>query len=337
MNRHSLVSVIIIFLNEKNFLQEAIDSVFDQTYENWELLLVDDGSTDGSTEIALRYAKENPGSVHYFEHGNHQNLGMSFSRNLGLRNARGKYIAYLDGDDVWLPHKLEQQVAIMECQPEAAMVYGPLTMWYSWTGKPEDLNRDHLYGLQANGVRLRSDILLQPPRLLALFLRYEQFIPTGILVKREALLKIGGAEEIFRGDYEDAAVLVKLCLSSAVFVSSQSWFKYRQHPNSHSKMIVRSGKYNSSRLFFLNWVENYLSAQEIQSPEVWQALQKVRYQVLWNIRHPKTYCLLENCGSLIKEAEKFAVYFGHRILPDSVRNWLNFLRHKIAIRKITYR
>src|SRR5215211_6343875 len=108
-----LVSVVIPFLNAERFIQEAIESVFAQTYDNWELLLVDDGSNDGSTRIALEYAERNSGRVRYLQHPGHRNRGVSASRNLGISSARGEYIAFLDADDVWLPHKLEQQVEIL--------------------------------------------------------------------------------------------------------------------------------------------------------------------------------------------------------------------------------
>src|SRR4030095_6915955 len=114
MGSKKLVSVILIFLDAEPFIQEAIESVFAQTYDHWELLLVDDGSSDGSTAIARHYVEQCPENVRYFEHQGHQNRGMNASRNLGLRHARGKYIALLDADDVWLPVKLEQQVAILE-------------------------------------------------------------------------------------------------------------------------------------------------------------------------------------------------------------------------------
>jgi glycosyltransferase involved in cell wall biosynthesis len=109
----SFVSVIIIFLDAERFIREAIESVFAQTHDNWELLLVDDGSTDGSRSFALRYAEEHPDKVRYLEHANRQNKGMSASRNLGIANAKGEYIAFLDADDVWLPNKLEHQVTIL--------------------------------------------------------------------------------------------------------------------------------------------------------------------------------------------------------------------------------
>src|SRR5918997_1425231 len=117
-----LVSTILPFLNAEKFIEEAIESVFAQTYDDWELLLIDDGSTDGSTRIALQYAERHRGRVRYLEHPEHQNRGVSASRNLGISHARGEYVAFLDADDVWLEHKLEQQVAILSSHPEAGMV-----------------------------------------------------------------------------------------------------------------------------------------------------------------------------------------------------------------------
>src|SRR5919107_1887161 len=110
MSSRPLVSTVVAFLNGERFIEEAIESVLAQTYDNWELLLVDDGSTDGSTRIALQCAEQYPAKVRYLEHLGHQNCGMSASRNLGVSRAKGQYIAFLDADDVWLPHKLQQQV-----------------------------------------------------------------------------------------------------------------------------------------------------------------------------------------------------------------------------------
>ena len=86
------VSVIVIFLNEERFLEEAIESVLAQTYHDWELLLVDDGSTDRGSDIARDYAQRFAGQIRHLEHGGHANRGMSASRNLGLRHAKGRFI-----------------------------------------------------------------------------------------------------------------------------------------------------------------------------------------------------------------------------------------------------
>src|SRR5262245_28935708 len=117
-----LVSVVIIFLNAEKFLQEAIASVLTQTYPNWELILVNEGSVDASIDIAMSHARSRPKKIRYFTHEGRVNLGMSASRNLGIENARGTYIAFLDADDVWMPAKLEEQVAILENEPAVAMV-----------------------------------------------------------------------------------------------------------------------------------------------------------------------------------------------------------------------
>src|SRR5262249_12893548 len=97
-----LVSVVVPFLDAGRFLRQAVASVFAQTYPSWELLLGDDGSGDESTETALRLAERHPATVRYFEHEDHANRGPSASRNVGLRAAKGEYIAVLDADDVWL-------------------------------------------------------------------------------------------------------------------------------------------------------------------------------------------------------------------------------------------
>src|SRR5262245_42468246 len=91
MSSAPLVSAIIIFLDEERFLAEAIESVIAQSDRDWELLLVDDGSTDGSTAIARGYAARMPDRIHYYDHEAHANRGMSAARNLGLGHARGRY------------------------------------------------------------------------------------------------------------------------------------------------------------------------------------------------------------------------------------------------------
>ncbi len=131
--RQPLVSVLTAFFNAEEFLQEAIESVLAQSYENWELLLIDDGSQDNSTAIARNFAVKHPEKIFYIEHDHHQNRGAAASRNVGLRIARGEYIAILDSDDVWLPHKLDRQVAILQAEPRATMVYGVSLYWHSWS------------------------------------------------------------------------------------------------------------------------------------------------------------------------------------------------------------
>ena len=215
-----LVSVVAIFLNGERFLDEAIQSVFAQRYPHWELLLVDDGSTDRSSAIARGYAEREPARVRYLEHPGHSNLGMSASRQLGLQQARGEYLALLDSDDVWLPEKLERQVAILEAHPEVAFLYGAPLYWFGWTGQAEDRARDYVIDL-----KLPADRVYEPPALLIPFLQRSAPTPcpSDVLVRRAVADRVGGFEAHFTGVnmvYEDQGFFSKLLLHAPAFASS---------------------------------------------------------------------------------------------------------------------
>jgi glycosyltransferase involved in cell wall biosynthesis len=147
MSRRARVSVVMPFFNLESFLAESIESVLAQTCQDWQLLLIDDGSTDASGSIAKSYAEQYPDRIQYLAHENGVNRGASASRNLGLRHATGDYVALLDGDDIWLPRKLEEQVALLDSMPEAGALYGRTLLWYSWTGASTDRRRDRLQPL----------------------------------------------------------------------------------------------------------------------------------------------------------------------------------------------
>ena len=134
MSANPVISVVIIFLDPGAFLEEAVESIRRQTFRNWELLLVDDGSNDGSSEVARQAAEAEPHRVRYLEHPEHANRGMSASRNLGCVRARGTYITFLDADDVLRPEALETLLSTLRTAPRAAMAYGPVEYWYSWAG-----------------------------------------------------------------------------------------------------------------------------------------------------------------------------------------------------------
>lgn len=276
-----LVSVIVIFLNEETHLPEAIDSVTAQTQEGWELILVDDGSTDASSVIAKQIAADHPRRIRYLEHPGHQNLGMSQSRNIGVDAARGRYIAYLDADDVWRPEKLERQLELMADQPEARIVYGPLHRWFSWTGDPADEGRDDLYGIHGDGLTLGLNRLYRPPELVALFLEHKDLVPSGALFERDLFIEVGGAEPSFRDDYEDAAVFVKMCLRAAAYCADDSWYLYRQHPN----RSWSESDHSPVRLRFLDWTAGYLEQEHLGDPMLERALGRGRRKITNPRRH----------------------------------------------------
>ena len=103
-----LVSIIMPSWNTGRFIAESIQSVINQTYQKWELLIVDDCSTDNTDEIVASFQDER---IRYF-HNDH-NSGAALTRNYALREAQGEWIAFLDSDDLWLPEKLEKQLNFM--------------------------------------------------------------------------------------------------------------------------------------------------------------------------------------------------------------------------------
>jgi glycosyltransferase involved in cell wall biosynthesis/SAM-dependent methyltransferase len=312
------VSVIIIFLDEERFIHQAIESVFCQTYGDWELLLVDDGSRDASTQIARRCAEQNPGRVQYLEHESHRNRGMSASRNLGLHHAKGDYIAFLDADDVWLPAKLERQLAIMKSQPVAAMVCGPVQWWYSWTGNADDVQRDFVVAPSCP-----PDTLLKPPQLLIHLLQHETVTTTSGLLRRQAIDSVGGFEEIFHGLYEDQAFCAKFCLKAPVFVASECWYRWRKHPDSSCSVAVTSGEYRRARVKFLEWLEAYLHEQRITNSRVWSILRRE----LWRSRHPRLERIVVRLQRTANKARRRVMKTARRVLPAAVRDRLRSLRH----------
>lgn len=107
---NELVSIIMPSYNTANYIEASIESVRHQTYENWELIIVDDCSTDNTDEVVRPFLADR--RIHYLK--NEKNSGAAISRNRALREARGRWIAFLDSDDLWLPEKLEKQVSFME-------------------------------------------------------------------------------------------------------------------------------------------------------------------------------------------------------------------------------
>ena len=105
-----LVSIIMPSYNTAEYIAESIKSVLDQTYTDWELIIVDDCSTDNTDEAVAPFLTD--GRIKYLK--NDKNSGAAVSRNKALREAGGKWIAFLDSDDLWLPEKLERQISFME-------------------------------------------------------------------------------------------------------------------------------------------------------------------------------------------------------------------------------
>ena len=112
MTEETLISIITPVYNAEEYIEHTIQTILNQTYQNWELLLVDDCSTDQSATIIQRYQIEEPNRIQY--HRMETNSGAAKSRNRGIEEAKGKYIAFIDADDLWEPTKLARPIEFMK-------------------------------------------------------------------------------------------------------------------------------------------------------------------------------------------------------------------------------
>jgi glycosyltransferase involved in cell wall biosynthesis len=257
-------SVVLIVFNGEQFLSEAIESVLSQTIGDWELLVVDDGSSDGSRSIAESFAAKDS-RVRVLAHPGGANRGMSATRNLGLREAKGESVAFLDHDDLFEPAKLETMLGLLEAHPDAAAAIGPNLRWYSWREGSAEADVAQSLGDGSRG-------LIAPPGLLPAFLVRSAATPLGPIVRRRVAREIGGFEESFRGMYEDQVFLARLMLRHPVAITDAVLHRYRQHESSCVTETRRSGRDLSARRRFLDQLEAEIDAAGVPASDPLRAV-----------------------------------------------------------------
>jgi glycosyltransferase involved in cell wall biosynthesis len=210
------VSVIIPVYNRGEYIRETVESVLYQDYQDVELIVVDDGSTDNSYEILLEYAEQ--GLLKLLTHLAHENRGQSAALNLGLKEASGEFIAILDSDDFFSPGKLSSQVSFLNDNQQIDFVYG--------MGLAIDSNGKPLFNTLAESHREVG----RPDELL---LDCYVAIPGGSLVRKSLFDKVGGFEELFRAG-QDHDMALRLFESGRVAYVPEIVFHYRKHGDSIS-------------------------------------------------------------------------------------------------------
>ena len=262
-----LVSVVIIFHNEQRYLSQAVDSVRAQTYPYWEILLVDDGSSDASPEIARRLAGENQQQIRVLMHPGGVNRGMSASRNLGLENARGEYVAFLDADDEYLPERLQRHVKVLAAYPDIQM---------SVSDHLRLLVDDSDGSATAEFARpffAVGDQLWRPPLGLMVIMG-TPFLGLGICnvtVRRRTALAVGGFNADFTGMYEDQVFISRVLVSQTAYVLQAYLARYRHHPASFTRRLKEAGRFHdgvahadTSR--FVDWLQAHLADNGVDDP-----------------------------------------------------------------------
>ena len=219
--------------NGERFLAEAIESVLAQdTLEEWELLVVDDGSRDRSGTIARQYACRFPSHIHLLTSGRGVNLGTSAARNLAIQRAMAPVLAFLDADDVWLPHMLRCQLALLRRFSEAAMVYANAER--TWDMSLPCASSRVCVGVNQLPPLLPPSVrpgLLATEEPLAWWLRDETLVPCTctVLARTDRVRAAGGFIAAFDGLYDDQAFYARLMLAHPAAVSDTCVARYRMH------------------------------------------------------------------------------------------------------------
>jgi glycosyltransferase involved in cell wall biosynthesis len=201
-----LVSVIVPTYNYAEFIGEAIKSVLDQTIQDFEILVIDDGSTDNTKEVVLSFGDK----VRYFYQSQQ---GPAKARNKGIVESKGEYIAFLDADDVWLPSKLEKQVNLFRSNPKLGMVVTDNFLFDDAGIYREYVNK--------KGYLITGDVVAN------IFINSGVVTPT-VMVRREVFDKVGLFEENLY-IAEDDNMWIRIAAEYDVDIVDESLAKIRDH------------------------------------------------------------------------------------------------------------
>lgn len=209
------VTVIIPCYNRDSFVRKTVDSALAQTYSNIEVVVVDDGSTDGTRKILESYSNR----ISIYEHNGRANKGQSAAINLAMRATESDYVAILDSDDLWEPNKIAKQTEVFENNQEVGLVYS--------NGYAIDENDDKLYRLLPD-----NHIELNKPELVLLNCYFN--LPSNSLVRRSAYEKSGLFDESLRSA-QDHDMAIRLAeVTKFAFIKEVLW-SYRKHSNTQSQ------------------------------------------------------------------------------------------------------
>ena len=208
-----LVSVIIPTFNGERYLEETLSSIFNQTFTNFEVIVVDDGSTDQTREILARHAERL--QLVYPARGG----SAAYARNIGLAHAKGKYIALIDQDDTWEKTKLERQIAFMEANPEIGMTHTNLRYIKDGRVVLDD------YFKTCDSRQIDGGIV-------ELFSFNFIKMPTPVIL-RALIVQVGGFDEALKGT-DDYYLWMRIAALTRIVAIPEILATYRLHENNTS-------------------------------------------------------------------------------------------------------
>ena len=216
-----LVTVFMAAYNARNYIGESIKSILSQTFPDFELLIVDDGSVDDTLSIVAAIRDSRIRVIRNIE-----NRGLIFTRNLMLTEARGQFLAILDSDDVALPDRLEKQIEQFNKRPDLALIGGPA------------------YIIDEQGKRTNEQIVVPSgtDKIKCEILFYNTFVHSSIMIKRQVFVDMGGYKNYPLA--EDYDLMIRISSNHEVENLESPIVEYRQHSHNISKSQKENLDYN---------------------------------------------------------------------------------------------
>jgi glycosyltransferase involved in cell wall biosynthesis len=239
------VSVIVPAFNAAAFLERAIASVWEQTYpkDGIELLVIDDGSVDGGRALANRLAQASPVAMRVLTHEGGRNRGVSPSRQLGVRESTGEFVALLDADDVFLPSRLEATIDTLSAHQSAAAVCS--------MGRNVDETGRAVTG--HNGASRAGDwralgVELSPPFSFEQLWKADPIANSTLTIRRAALEAVGGFPELMAHQAEDWLLVLKLSVLAPIPCLDRDLILYTHHPGAYTTSYHSGGWRDGARI-----------------------------------------------------------------------------------------
>ncbi|GAB3219720.1 glycosyltransferase family 2 protein [Algoriphagus aestuariicola] len=313
---HPLVSIIIPVYNKADIVRETLESALAQTYSNTEIVLVNDGSTDGSLDILKTYARDFPEKIQLVTQ---KNSGVSQATNKGIQVAKGEFIQFLDADDLLFPEKIENQVGLLIGKSSGAIA---TCEWVTFSDMPEQSQRWSL-----NVFKDYPDSI---DMCLDFFNHSEMMADSSYLVPRDLIEKAGPWNEAITVNQDGEFFLRVLVHAKAVLFEPSGRVFYRK-PGQSNVSQQKSYQASQSLLESYRCYERELLKRE-NSNRVIEALAKNYLRFIY-VTHPKYPDLIREAE---KEIEKFA--FSNPVLIGGPRfqqisKWIGF-KNAVRLKRI---
>ncbi len=225
MNPQPLISIITPCYNYGKFLPETLENILEQTYQNWECIIVNDGSTDNTEEVCLSYVKIDERFKYIYQ----DNKGLSGARNTALNHAQGKYVQLLDSDDLLEPNKLNLQVQLFEVNLNIDLIYSKITMFES-----DDANRTYTPFNLPNNIQPSG----KNEQIISALVTDNFFLPGCVIFRTELFKQVGNFDENLYG-LEDWDYWARAALLGKEFYydnSEGTKLRSRNHQSNMSKV-----------------------------------------------------------------------------------------------------